>query len=94
MFDAEKNHLFTCLVRECRNQYGEDLVSLSVFGSAARIKVLEILFREHDYSDVVREAQEIVELVLKGMLRKLGIKPPKLHDAGSLLIEHARPLFS
>jgi D-alanyl-lipoteichoic acid acyltransferase DltB (MBOAT superfamily) len=27
------------------------------------------------YSDVVREAQEIVELALKGMLRQIGIEP-------------------
>jgi HEPN domain-containing protein len=36
----------------------------------------------------VREAQEIVELALKGMLRAIGIEPPKLHDVGGLLHEH------
>jgi len=53
-----------------------------------RLKVLEILCREEDYSDVVRESQEIVELCLKGMLRFVGIEPPKHHDVGLLLIEH------
>jgi len=40
------------------------------------------------YSDVIREAQEIVELALKGMLRAVGIEPPKFHDVGGLLVEH------
>ncbi|MBI2914833.1 MAG: HEPN domain-containing protein [Firmicutes bacterium] len=35
---------------------------------------------EQSYSDVVREAQEIVELCLEGILRYVGIEPPKLHD--------------
>jgi HEPN domain-containing protein len=33
---------------------------------------------------VVREAQELVELALKGMLRAIGIEPPKLHDVETL----------
>ena len=70
-----------------------DLLGESYYIKAkARIKVLKVLFQEHDYSDVVREAQEAVELVLKGVLRKLGIEPPKLHDVGSILIEHAGKL--
>ncbi|NPV80545.1 MAG: HEPN domain-containing protein [Firmicutes bacterium] len=36
-----------------------------------RLKALDVLFAEEDYSDVVREAQEIVELALKGMLRHM-----------------------
>ncbi len=43
---------------------------------------------EGGYSDVVREAQELVELALKGMLRAVGIEPPKFHDVGGLLVEH------
>ena len=53
-----------------------------------RLGVLELLLEKEAYSDVVREAQEIVELVLKGMLRAIGIEPPKLHDVGGLLHEH------
>lgn len=53
-----------------------------------RLKVLEILYSEEDYSDVIRGAQEIVELCLKGMLRFAGIEPPKIHDVGGLLLEH------
>lgn len=54
-----------------------------------RLDILEILFRKGAYSDVVREAQEIVELATKGMLRAAGIEPPKYHDVGSLILEHA-----
>jgi len=45
-----------------------------------RLKILDLLLKEEDYSDVIREAQEIVELSLKGMLRYVGIEPPKYHD--------------
>lgn len=53
-----------------------------------RIDVLYLLFKKSAFSDVVREAQEIVELSLKGMLRFVGIEPPKFHDVGGLLLEH------
>lgn len=53
-----------------------------------RLKMLEMLLAEGAYSDVVREAQEIVELALKGMLRQVGVEPPKWHDVGSLLHQH------
>lgn len=53
-----------------------------------RLDVLDVLLNKRAYSDVVREAQELVELALKGMLRAIGIEPPKLHDVGALLLEH------
>ena len=56
--------------------------------AAGRMKVLDLLLKERDYSDVVREAQELVELALKGMLRSVGIEPPKIHDVGKFLLEH------
>jgi uncharacterized protein len=47
------------------------------------------VLRNHGaHSDVVREAQELVELALKGMLRAVGVEPPKVHDVGPLLVEH------
>jgi HEPN domain-containing protein len=54
-----------------------------------RLKILPVLLAEDDFSDVVREAQEIVELAQKGMLRWIGIDPPKWHDVGDILLEHA-----
>lgn len=53
-----------------------------------RLKILEVLLNEAAYSDVIREAQEIVELALKGMLRQVGIEPPKWHDVGQVLAEY------
>lgn len=54
-----------------------------------RLKALAVLRDEGAHSDVVREAQELVELALKGVLRAVGIEPPKFHDVGGLLLEHA-----
>jgi hypothetical protein len=53
-----------------------------------RLKALAVLNAEAANSDVVREAQELVELALKGMLRAIGVEPPKYHDVGGLLLEH------
>jgi len=53
-----------------------------------RFDILDLLLKKGAYSDVIREAQEIVELSLKGMLRFVGIEPPKIHDVGGLLLEH------
>ena len=53
-----------------------------------RLRVLEVLMEEEAFSDVVREAQELVELALKGMLRYVGIDPPKWHDVGPIIAEH------
>jgi HEPN domain-containing protein len=55
-----------------------------------RMKILPVLLQEQAYSDVVREAQEIVELALKGMLRQVGVEPPKWHDVGEALLEFER----
>jgi HEPN domain-containing protein len=52
-----------------------------------RLKALAVLLDEAAFSDVVREAQEIVELALKAMLRQVGVEPPKWHDVGAMLIE-------
>jgi len=52
-----------------------------------RLKVLDLLMAEEAWSDVVREAQELVELALKGMLRQVGIDPPRWHDVGPVLID-------
>jgi len=50
-----------------------------------RRRVLDLLFEAGEYADVVREAQELVELSLKGMLRWAGIDPPRWHDVGAVL---------
>lgn len=53
-----------------------------------RLDILDLLHAKKAYSDVVREAQKIVELALKGMLRAVGVEPPKYHEVGGLLLEH------
>lgn len=57
-----------------------------------RLKILKVLLEEEAYSDVVREAQEIVELAIKGMLRQIGIDPPKQHEVSYLLAEYKEKL--
>jgi HEPN domain-containing protein len=61
-------------------------LSLSYISKATkRLKILAVLKDESAFSDVVREAQEIVELVQKAILRKIGIDPPKWHDVGDII---------
>lgn len=65
-----------------------DLARSYMEKSEKRLKILPVLLNEKDYSDVVREAQEIVELSLKGMLRAVGVDPPQFHDVGDLIVEY------
>lgn len=66
-----------------------DLARSYLAKARARLGALAVL-RDHDaHSDVVREAQELVELALKGMLRAVGVEPPKVHDVGPLLVEQS-----
>jgi HEPN domain-containing protein len=51
--------------------------------------VLDALLAEQAYADVVREAQEALELILKGVLWYVGIEPPKRHDVGPALRQTA-----
>lgn len=66
----------------------DDLAKSYLIKAEKRLKILGVLLQEEAYSDVVREAQEIVELCLKGLLRYVGIEPPKYHDVSPILIEH------
>ncbi len=65
-----------------------DLAKSYIWKAETRIDALEALFKRENYSDVIREAQETVELALKGMLRAVGVEPPKHHDVGGLILEH------
>ena len=53
-----------------------------------QLKILSILLDDEAYSNVVREAQEIVELALKGMLRQVGMEPPHWHDVSRFVREY------
>lgn len=50
-----------------------------------RREVLRVLQAHGAHADLVREAQELVELLLKGLLRRAGVDPPKWHDVGKVL---------
>jgi len=52
------------------------------------MEAVKFLHSRGGYSDVIREAQEVVELYLKGILRFAGIEPPKWHDVGPILLQH------
>lgn len=53
-----------------------------------RIKTLEFLYNLEDYADVVREAQETVELLLKGLIMMVGLEVPKVHDVSRFIEPH------
>lgn len=53
-----------------------------------RLAAVELLFQRGAYADVVREAQELVELALKAFLRLSRVDPPHVHDVGQLLLTH------
>jgi HEPN domain-containing protein len=57
-----------------------------------RLAALDLLFELGDFADVVREAQEVVELTLKAALRHGGIEVPRVHDVSSILDENAELL--
>lgn len=57
-----------------------------------RIKTLHFMNKEKGYSDVVREAQECVELLLKALLRHLGLEAPKTHDVSNYLAQNKKAL--
>jgi HEPN domain-containing protein len=53
------------------------------------LKEAESLFQNKAWHLVVRRSQECVELLLKALLREAGIEVPKVHDVGSLLLNHS-----
>jgi len=65
----------------------KDLAADYIKRAKIRLEAVELLFNLESYADVVREAQESVELALKALLRKSGIQPPRIHDVSSILLE-------
>ena len=53
--------------------------------ATARRGALDTLLASHAYPDVVRESQDVAELVIKGALRFVGLDPPKRHDPHRVL---------
>lgn len=65
---------------------GADLCRAYLAKARLRMDVLELLAARQGWSDLVREAQELVELASKALLRQVGIDPPRLHDVGPVLL--------
>lgn len=63
----------------------KDLPNAYLRKCKSRLKALKVLFDDENYSDVVRESQEIVELSSKGILRMALIDPPHRHDVAEEL---------
>jgi hypothetical protein len=66
-----------------RNQ---DLARDYIRRAAGRVRALDVLYEDGHWADVVREAQEVVELALKAALRAHGVEPPRLHDVSDILL--------
>jgi len=64
------------------------LIQDYLFRAEKRIKMLEFLKNEQDYADVVREAQEVVELLLKALIMSVGLEIPKVHDVSGYIGKH------
>ena len=60
--------------------------------SRKRLKAIETLFAEEAFADVVRESQEVVELLLKAILRSFGLAVPHSHDLSEALSDNAARL--
>jgi HEPN domain-containing protein len=57
-----------------------------------RRQALDLFLSAGSWPDVVREAQEVAELILKGTLRFVGVDPPKRHDIEGALARFASRL--
>lgn len=57
-----------------------------------RLLALRTLRDAGGYADVVRESQELVELILKAVLRRMAVEPPHWHDVSSLLVDNQERL--
>ena len=63
----------------------DDLTRSYLEKASVRLEALHFYRDRGAYSDVVREAQELVELLLKAVLRASGVEVPKVHDVGRSL---------
>ena len=62
-----------------------DLAKDYIKRAEIRLSALEVLHDKESWADVVREAQEAIELALKAMLRSHGIEIPRVHDVSRII---------
>ncbi|HEX5037371.1 MAG TPA: HEPN domain-containing protein [bacterium] len=67
----------------------KDLAQDYITRAGHRLAALQVLLDRESCADVVREAQELIELCLKAVLRVSGIEPPRSHDVSDILLENA-----
>jgi HEPN domain-containing protein len=60
--------------------------------ASRRLKVLDVLYADRGWADVVRESQEAVELALKALLRSCDVEAPRVHDVSDILRDNAARL--
>jgi HEPN domain-containing protein len=65
--------------------YNEALAEDYLKRAGSRLKALEVLMTEESWADVVREAQELVEIALKALLRACRVEVPRIHDVSPVL---------
>lgn len=68
--------------------YNDELAKDYLKRAGSRLRALEVLFEDESWADVVREAQEIVEITLKALLRVARIEVPRIHDVSPVLEEN------
>ncbi len=66
-----------------------DLSQDYLLRARGRLKAVDALLAERMWADVVRECQEVVELALKGLLRRYDIEVPRVHDVSDVLQENS-----
>lgn len=68
--------------------HNRDLTKDYLERSGHRLEALKVLYERQSYADVVREAQEIIELSLKALLRGINVEAPRIHDVSETLLEY------
>jgi len=63
-------------------------VTGSTVGRAERcVREAEQAFKEGDWNLTIRRVQEGVELMMKAILRFVGVEVPKMHDVADIVIK-------
>ena len=68
--------------------YNDALAGDYLKRAGSRLCALEVLMKERSWADVLREAQEIVEITLKALLRACRIEVPRIYDVSPVLQEN------
>ena len=67
------------------NMTNQELSAAYFSQAKSIIKEMEQHHKAQEWNLVVRRAQEAVELMLKGLMRRAGLEIPRLHDVGNIL---------